>query len=63
MSEQEELTELIEQIGQLLFYLQISLDETERQTCLLLLEELLRKYYDLKQTAGEQQRTDRPHRR
>jgi hypothetical protein len=46
--EQKEMTELKEQIGQLLFDLQTSLDETNRQTCLLLLEKTLRKYYDLK---------------
>ncbi len=39
--------ELKEQIGQLLFYLQTSLSEPDRQICWLLLEELLRKYYDL----------------
>ncbi len=49
--EQEEMAELKEQIGWLLFYFQTSLDETDRQTCLLLLEKTLRKYYDLKQTA------------
>jgi hypothetical protein len=46
--EQKEKAELKEQIGQLLFYLQTSLDETDRQICRLLLEELLRKFYDLK---------------
>jgi len=47
--EQKEMAELKEQIGWLLFYLKTSLSEPNRQTCLLLLEELLRKYYDLKQ--------------
>jgi hypothetical protein len=46
--EQKEKAEIKEQIGQLLFDLQTSLDETDRQTCLLLLEELLRKYILLK---------------
>jgi len=45
--EQKERTELKTQISQLLFYLQTSLSETERQICWLLLEELLRKFYDL----------------
>ncbi len=46
-------TMLKEQIGQLLFHLQTSSSETERQACLRLLEKTLRKYYDLKQKAGK----------
>jgi hypothetical protein len=49
MSKQKEIAELKEQIAQLLFYLQTSLSETDRQTCWLLLEELLQKFYDLNQ--------------
>ncbi len=63
MNEQEEFSELNEQIGWLLFYLQTPLSETDRQNCLLLLEKTLRKYYDLKQTADERWQTDRLHRR
>jgi len=47
--EQKEMAEIKEQIGWLLFYLQISLDETDRQICLLSLDKKLRKYYDIKQ--------------
>ena len=46
--EQKEKAELKSQIGQLLFYLQTPLSEPDRQICWLLLEELLRKFYDLK---------------
>jgi hypothetical protein len=46
--EQREIAELKSQIAQLLFYLQTPLDETDRQICWLLLEEFLRKFYDLK---------------
>ena len=53
MNEEKEFAELKDQIGQLLFDLQTSLSETDRQNCLLLLEKTLRKYYDLKQTADE----------
>jgi hypothetical protein len=49
MNEEKEFTELKENIAQLLFYLQTYLSEPDRQICWLLLEELLRKYYDLKQ--------------
>jgi hypothetical protein len=46
--EQKEMTELKSQIAQLLFYIQTPLSEPDRQIYLLLLEELLRKFYDLK---------------
>lgn len=61
--EQKEMAELKEQIGQLLLHLQAPLSEIDRQSCLLLLEKTLRKYYDLKQTANERWQTDRLHRR
>jgi hypothetical protein len=47
MNEQEEFSEMKDQIGQLLLHLQTSLSETDRQICPLLLEKTLRKYYDL----------------
>ena len=49
MNEEKEFTELKENIAQLLFYLQTYLSEPDRQICWLLLEELLRKFYDLNQ--------------
>jgi hypothetical protein len=49
MSEQKEMTELKENIAQLLFDLQTPLSEPDRQICWLLLDELLRKFYDLNQ--------------
>jgi len=48
MSEQKEFAESKSQIAQLLFYLQTPLSEPDRQSCWLLLEELLRQLYDLK---------------
>ena len=48
MNEEKEFAKLKEQIAQLLFYIQTHLSEPDRQICWLLLEELLRKYYDLK---------------
>jgi len=47
-AEQKEKAELKLQIARLLFYLQTPLSEPDRQICWLLLEELLRKFYDLK---------------
>jgi len=48
MNEEKEFAELKSQIAQLLFYLQTPLSEPDRQKYLLLLEELLRKFYDIK---------------
>jgi len=49
MNEQKEMAELKSQIAQLLFDLHTPLSEPDRQTFWLLLEELLRKFYDLNQ--------------
>jgi hypothetical protein len=49
MSEQKEFAELKSQIARLLFDLHTPLSEPDRQICWLLLEELLRKFYDLNQ--------------
>ena len=49
MNEEKEFAELKSQIAQLLFDLHTPLSEPDRQTCWLLLEKLLRKFYDLNQ--------------